>query len=257
MSELNIYPKETIDLPSEGKFYPENNPLASGQLDVFYMTAKHEDILTSSNLIAKNLVFDRLYAELIATPNVKLDDMLTGDVNALMVASRILGYGKDYKVRVSCQQCGTTQEATADLTLLENTSPSDSPAEQVGTTFVVELPVSKAKVEFKLMTRADEKYMQAELEGYKKIKDAVAPETTTFLKTIIVSINGVTDKKDIAEFANNMLVRDSHFLRDVYVNTKPDINFEFTFECENSECSNNGTARLPIGVDFFWPDIRV
>ncbi len=59
MAEYN-FPTETIDLPSGGKFYSEGSPLRSGKVDVKYMTAKEEDILTSTNLIQKGVVIDKL-----------------------------------------------------------------------------------------------------------------------------------------------------------------------------------------------------
>jgi len=251
MSTEYQFPTETIDLPSGGKFYPEGSPLASGQVDVKYMTAKEEDILTSTNLIAKNLVFDKLYESLVVTPGAKIDDMLTGDVNAVMVASRILGYGKDYEVSVNCPVCSSGESVVADLTNLKDRKATTT-TEQVGTNFVVQLPVSKATVEFRLMTRGMEKEMQKELDGYKKIQSEYVPETTTFLKFIVVSINGSKDKKSINEFVNGMLVKDSKFLREAYLDVKPDVNFEFDFTC--SSCGNTSPVRLPISTSFFWPD---
>ena len=251
MIDTSTFPKETIDLPSGGKFYPEGSPLASGQIEIFYMCAYHEDILTSTNLISKNLVFDKLYEALVATPGAKIDDMLTGDVNAIMVASRILGYGKDYDVSISCPVCSSGEVVTADLTNLKDRVPTDA-AVVAGKNFVVTLPVSKAKVEFRLMTRGMEKEMQKELDGYKKIQSEYVPETTTFLKFIIVGVNGSTDKPSINTFVNSMLVKDSKFLREAYLDVKPDINFEFDFTC--SSCGNTSAVRLPVGTNFFWPD---
>ncbi len=90
------FPTEVLSLPSKGLLYPEDSPLRSGTIDVKYMTAKEEDILTSSNLIKQGKVIDRLLESVIADPKIKVDDMLIGDKNALMVGTRILGYGKDY-----------------------------------------------------------------------------------------------------------------------------------------------------------------
>ena len=84
-------------MPSKGHFYPSDNPLSSGQVEIKYMTAKEEDILTSANLIQKGIVLDKLLQALIVSEGVNLDDVLIGDKNAIMIASRILAYGKDYK----------------------------------------------------------------------------------------------------------------------------------------------------------------
>ena len=88
------FPSEIIDLPSKGKFYPTGHPLASGQVELKYMTAKEEDILTSQNLIQKGVVLDKLIDSLIVTKNVTHEDFLIGDLNAVMVASRILEIGR-------------------------------------------------------------------------------------------------------------------------------------------------------------------
>ena len=119
MSEQKYaFPTEVLSLPSKGLLYPKDHPLSSGQIDVKYMTAKEEDILTSSNLIEKGLVIDRLLESVIADPKVKLDDMFIGDKNALMVGTRVLGYGKEYVV--SIQDPDTTLEVDHkfDLTKL-------------------------------------------------------------------------------------------------------------------------------------------
>ena len=90
--EKRQFPTEVIDLPSKGYFYPEDSPLSSGQVEIKYMTAKEEDILTSVNLIKKGLVIDMLLQSLIVDQNINYKDILIGDKNAIMVASRVLGY---------------------------------------------------------------------------------------------------------------------------------------------------------------------
>ena len=91
------FPTEMVDLPSKGYFYFDGHPLSSGKVEVKYMTAKEEDILTSTNLIEQGIVIDKLLESLIVDKNIKVDDLLIGDKNAIMIAARILGYGKDYE----------------------------------------------------------------------------------------------------------------------------------------------------------------
>ena len=66
MSELK-FPTEMVDLPSKGLFYPENHPLASGKVEMKYMTAKEEDILTNKSYIEKGIVIDKLLQSLLVT----------------------------------------------------------------------------------------------------------------------------------------------------------------------------------------------
>ena len=91
------FPTEVVDLPSKGHFYVDGHPLSSGKVEVKYMTAKEEDILTSQNLIQQGTVIDVLLQSLIVDKTININELLIGDKNAIMVAARILGYGKDYE----------------------------------------------------------------------------------------------------------------------------------------------------------------
>ncbi|SVD68714.1 uncharacterized protein METZ01_LOCUS421568, partial [marine metagenome] len=127
--EKRQFPTEVIDLPSKGHFYPEDNPLSSGQVEIKYMTAREEDILTSVNLIQKGLAIDRLLEALIVNPDINKKDILIGDKNAIMVAARVLGYGKEYVVDVE------GEEVTIDLTTLKDKETDLSKSEKGGNEF--------------------------------------------------------------------------------------------------------------------------
>lgn len=249
------YPTEVIDLPSKGMFYPEGSPLRSGQIELKYMTAKEEDILTSTNLIQKGIVLDKLMDSLIVTKGVKSSDLLIGDLNAVMVAARILGYGKDYTVDVQCPVCGQTVEQKIDLTELktENEPTADTKKE-----FTITLPTSKAEVTLKLMTRGDELDIEKEAKALKKANGDVESDATGRLRAMISAVNGDTSKGKIWTFVENMLVRDSRFLREEYRKNIPDVDFKIQIDCDcANESEKEKTMRLPIGVNFFWPDARV
>ena len=74
MAEVK-FPTEVVDLPSKGLLYPKESPLSSGKVEVKYMTAREEDILTSVNLIKKGLVVDKLLQSLIVDESVKIGDL--------------------------------------------------------------------------------------------------------------------------------------------------------------------------------------
>lgn len=245
------FPTETVDLPSKGVFYPENSPLRSGQIELFYMTAKHEDILTSPNLIQKGVVLDRLIDALIATKGVKSADLLLGDLNAVMIAARILGYGKDYEVSMNCPSCGNEVQQVVNLSDLDI---QNAPTEGSSGQFKVTLPLSKAEVVLKLLTRGDEVLIDKEVKGLKKINSDIEAEATTRLKAMIQSVNGDSNKSTIWNFVDNLLVRDARYLREQYKSIIPDINFDVEVECS---CGASDKARLPIGTSFFWPDARL
>ena len=154
------FPSEIIDLPSEGKIYSEGSPLRSGKIEIKYMTAREEDILTSQNLIKKGLVIEQLLDSLIMTPGVKTQDLYIGDKNAVMVAARILAYGPEYVVSLD-SELGGTVEHKFNLSELEYRKfPED--LNQDGNDFVFILPTGKNEIKFRLLTGKDETDMEEE-----------------------------------------------------------------------------------------------
>ena len=240
------FPTETVDLPSQGKLYSENSSLKSGKIEVKYMTAKEEDILTSQNLIKKGLVIDKLLNSLIVTEGVSTDDLLIGDKNAVMVASRILAYGGEYSVEVADPNTGETFQHTFDLTECSFKELPDD-VDYSKNEFELTLPVSKVGITFKLLTGKDETNIANELKSLAKIGQP--GEVTTRLKNVVTSVNGDTSKSVISNFVDNMLSKESLFLRDEIQRINPDINLtqEIDFGGDSTEVD------IPMTVEFFWP----
>jgi hypothetical protein len=252
------YPSEPIGLPSEGYFYDESNPLSKGIVDIKYMTAKEEDILTSQNLLKKGVVLERLLTNLIVTPGVKLDDILIGDKNALFVASRRLAYGDSYgPLKIACRGCGEESEKTIDLSSIKNNSFDFSKFKKGQNRFEFILPISKKEIVYKLLTHKDEIEVEAELEAInKKFKGGTSPEITTRLKKLIISINGNETKGAINKFVDEELsARDSLALREYIRENTPNVDMEYDFVCD--ECNHKERIDIPLTVQFFWPNIRI
>lgn len=249
------FPTEVIDLPSKGWYYKEGSQLASGKIELKYMTAKEEDILTSRNLIIKGVVFDRLLQSLIVDKNIDYSTLLTGDKNGIMIASRILAYGKDYNVKVRCKECSNTTDTVVDLTSLEEKD-VPKPEKQGENSFTFTLPNSGHILTFKLLTQKDQDEIDAELRGLAKIGSDVDSTVSTRLKYIITAVNGEEDKKRIREFVDNeFLTRDARAFREHYNSVNPDVDITFTFVCNS--CGVERSATMPIGIEFFWPDSGV
>ena len=247
------FPTEQLSLPSKGLLYPEDSPLSSGTIEVKYMTAREEDILTSTNLIEKGLVIDRLLESVIADPKVKLDDLLIGDKNALMLGTRVLGYGKEYVCTIIDPDTGLEVETSFDLTKL-STKSLDKKLIKGGNKFEFTLPISGRVLEFKLLTHKDEKEVQAELDGYKKLEqlNGVSRELTTRLKKQIISVDGETDRGEINNFVDNQfLSQDTRAYRDNLTKISPDVIFEQEY---TSQIGEPHKVNIPVGVRFFWPD---
>jgi hypothetical protein len=245
------FPVEYIDLPSEGHFYTLSSPLSSGRIQLKYMTAREEDILTNQNLIKKGVVLDELLKALIVTPNVKLDDILVGDKNAIFIAARRLAYGDEYPAKITCPKCGEENEVKINLGELKSKEFDFSKYTKGENAFSFQLPISKKTVVYRLLTHKDEGDIDAELKGLAKISKANTPEMTTRLKYSIVSIDGNSDRGVVKKFVDNMLAKDSMALRRYIRENTPDMDMTFDFTC--SACGHNERMAMPLGVDFFWP----
>lgn len=238
-------PTEQVDLPSKGKLYPSDHPLASGKVEMKYMTAKEEDILTNQNYIQKGVVIDKLLQSLIVT-DFNYNDLLIGDKNAIMVAARILSYGKDYEIQYN----GT--DITVDLTEIKEKELDLDSVEQGQREFTFALPKSGNEVTFKLLTHGDDKNIDREVEGLKKINRDSSASLSTRMKYIITSVNGDRELATIRQFVDQgLLAQDARALREEYARVQPDVEFKVYHVDEDGVGED---IDVPVTINFFWPD---
>ncbi|MDA9309718.1 hypothetical protein N9Q43_00670 [bacterium] len=243
MSEFK-FPTEEVELPSKGLIYPKDNPLSSGKVEIKYMTAKEEDILSNQSFIKKGTVLEKLLQSVIIDKDIKIDDLIVGDKNALLIATRILGYGKDYEITVK------GEDYTLDMSTLENKEFDESKFEAGKNEFTFTTPATGNVLTYNLSTGKLEKQIERELAGLKKINKENSPELTTRLKHLITSVDGSEEKKDIRDFVDNrFLARDSRAFRDYVAKEQPDVNLSYVLD-------NGEEVTIPIGLNFFWPDYK-
>ena len=242
MSE-HKFPTEEVELPSKGLVYPPEHPLSSGKVEIKYMTAKEEDILSNQSFISKGTVLDKLLNSLIVTEGVKVDDFIVGDKNAVFIVARVLGYGKEYEVTIN----GNPE--TIDLSELQNKPFNEESIPNKGVNeFSYTLESTGDVLTYKLLTGKDEKAIDRELAGLKKIDKEASPEMTTRLKHMITSVNGNEEKKHIREFVDTyLLARDARAFREHVKNTQPDVNMNYILD-------SGKEVAIPMGLTFFWPD---
>ena len=234
---------EIVELPSKGLLYPEDNPLSSGKIELKYMTAKEEDILTNQSYISNGTVLDKLLQSLIVDKSINYNDILIGDKNAILIASRVLGYGPEY----SFEYNGETHEV--NLAQLDAKSINESLFTRGKNEFSYTLPATGTEITFKLLTHGDEQKIDQEIKGLQKLKRD-AGELTTRLKHMITSIGGNTSTQDIREFVENrFLARDARAFRKYINEIQPDIDMRFYPEGVEEGVS------IPVTLNFFWPDI--
>ena len=256
------FPTEIVDLPSKGLVYPKDSALSSGKVEMKYMTAKEEDILTTQSYIKDGSVLDRLFQSLIisngdGTP-IKYVDITLGDKNAIMIAARILGYGKDYEVEIDDPtQPGTMQKEVIDLTQFESTEYDGSGQTELHKNeYEFELPQSKRKVTFQALTESKERKIKHQLEAQRKasrkLNDKTDKQLTIRLKNTIVSVDGDTEQTTINHFVENELfAADSRALRTHINKVVPDV--DLTYEFISDETGEGRDMLLPMGLGFFWP----
>jgi len=244
-----MFPTEEVTLPSKGLIYPPENPLSKGTLEMKYMTAKEEDILTNDSYIKNGTVIDKLLQSLIITP-INYNDLVVGDKNAIMIAARVLGYGKDYSFTLD------GEEQTVDLTEVNDKDLQEEHLLEKGKNeFSFMLPTIQKNITFKILTHGDEKKVDAEVKGLKKIDKKSSAEYSTRLKHMILSVEGDYERKTVRQFVDNqLLARDSRALREYIKEIQPDV--DLTFDLENAAGDVKG-VRIPIGITFFWPDTEL
>ena len=250
MAEVK-FPTEVVDLPSQGLLYPKDSPLSSGTIEIKYMTAREEDILTSANLIKKGIVVEKLLESLVVDKSIKIDDIIIGDKNAIVLATRILGYGPEYKVKVT-NQYGDQDDVTIDLSKVQ-TKDIDLSKLNRDNLYDFVTPVGKNVIKFSLLTHGDEKKVDVDVRAMDRLnKGGVSTELTTRYRYMIKSVDGKEDTKSIINFINNKFIsRDTRAFRKHLTELQPDM--DMSFEYENPDTGEKEVTPIPMGIGFFYP----
>jgi len=251
-----VSPTEFVELPSKGIGYSEDHPL-SGQdvIEIRFMTAKDEDILTSETLLKKGIALERLLENIIVDKTVDPKTMLIGDRNAVIIAARASGYGSLYQTKTTCPKCGTGAEISFDLSEPKiqelNYEELEFLTRNEAGNFIITLPQTQFSVEVRLLTGKDEQYLTQLAQSKKKNKLGDSVMTDQY-KMMIVSVEGVTDKPTLGKFIELMPASDSRFLRKAYKTIIPNIRITEDFSC--TSCGHEQELEVSFGADFFWPD---
>ena len=252
-----MIPTEFVELPSGGRFYPEGHPLhGQDNIEIKQMTAKEEDMLTSRTLLKKGVALDRVLDSVIMNKAINVDNLLVGDKNAIIISTRVSGYGSDYTTNITCPNCTANQEYTFDLNDANVYGGSDSNEDISLTfnedgTFTTRLPRTNLNVSFRLLTGADEKSILAQMENARKRK---RPEQniTLQLRSMITDVENNDTSEAINYLIDNIPSIDARHLRLAYKIASPNIDLTQHFNC--SECGHEQQMEVPLTADFFWPD---
>lgn len=248
------FPTEVIELPSQGKSYMEGHPLSKGTVEIKYMTAKEEDILASQNLIRKGVVLDKLFESVVVEDGLDIGDIFVGDKNAILLATRILGYGADYEIEITDPSTLELQKVTIDLSKVQ-TKDIDFSKLNSDNLYEFELPTLKKNIKFKLLTHKDEIDINKDIQAMQRLSgkgDIPSQDVSTRLRYMIQEVDGNTDRGFINNFVkNNLLARDSRALRNYVRELSPDL--DLTFQFTSDITGDTEALDIPFGTGFFYP----
>ena len=252
-----VAPTEFVELPSKGIGYIEGHPLhGKDTIEIKYMTAKDEEILSSTTLLKKGLAIERYLQNIILDKNIKPSDLFIGDRNAIIIASRISGYGAIYETRIQCPACGKGSRFDFDLTdktfIYSEEDENLSLTSNGDGTFSTIMPFTKFNIVFKLLLGSDEVEIASQIA--KKKGDYDSPLMDQY-KRMIISIEGHKDREVINKYVNNMPTLDTRHLRACYRSAAPDVKIVQDYNCPS--CGHEQGMEVPFGADFFWPDGQV
>ena len=247
------FPTEVLDLPSKGLVYPKENPLSSGRITIKYMTAKEEDILSNQNLIKKGIVLDKLFESVVVEPGVNPNDIYIGDKNAILLATRILGYGADYEIEMTDPFTLEKQAVTINLGKVQ-TKDIDTEILSSDNLYKFTLPSNGKEIEFKLLTHGDEQEITKETQALEKLNKNSSSQfdVTTRLKYMIKSVEGNTDRGFINKWVyNSFLAKDTKAFRKHVKEMSPDM--DLTFQFTSQITGETEALDIPFGINFFYP----
>ena len=256
-SPLNfVTPTEFVELPSRGQSYPEGHPLHNEEtIEIKFMTAKDEDILTSQTLLKKGIAIDRFLENIIIDKSIDLNSLLIGDKNAILVAARASGFGHNYEAIVPCYNCGTKNLLMFNLQnpkFIGQLADEQEIISKVSTgIYSTTMPLSKFVVNFRLMNSGDENYLANEVK--KGVENRDESLLTGQFKRLIKSIEGYDDQSIIDQYVENMPTVDSRHFKMCLKAATPNIEIKEKMTCK--KCGESREVDVPFGTSFFWPDL--
>jgi len=251
-----VTPTEFVDLPSQGKYYPQGHPLHNQEtIEIRFMTAKDEDILTSRTLLKKGLALDRLISNIIVDKNIDAGSLLLGDRNAIIIAARSSAYGHTYRTNVPCPACGETSKHNFNLLKPKIYHGDDHGEHDVaacgGGQYDITLPYSKLVVRVRMLNGADEVMLVRHIQKQNKKKE-VDSTLSSQMRAYIVSVNEYDDPAVVSHVVKNITASETRYLRNAYQALSPDLKISNDFECPS--CGHEQELEVPFNADFFWPD---
>ena len=230
-------PHDVVPLPSQGVFYKNKK----NSLKVGYLTASDENILMAGG---KDMTLNLLRAK-IYEPGLKPEELLEGDIEAILVFLRNTAFGPTIELNLTDPKSGKKFTATERLDELNIKKGIEPDADG---TFSINLENSGANVKLKPLTFGETTEISNMTETYPQGR--IAPVGTWRLQKEIVSVNGLTDKGEIHKFIEAMPLADSKQIKKFMNENEPRLDMNRVIIAPSGE---KLSVNIGFGVDFFRP----
>jgi len=229
-------PHDMVPLPSGGVFYKNKKQ----SIKVGYLTAMDENILLGGGDIATNLLRNKIYE-----PDFKVDDMLEGDIEAILIFLRNTSFGPEITVTLTdpkTQKEFKVNFMLDELPLIKGQEPNEDG------TFTITLPKTQSTIKLKPLTYGETNQIDKVLESYPQGR--VKPKVTMRLQKEIVELNGSKDLSEIAKFVEQLPISDSKFIKKFMAENEPRLDLR---KIATTPSGDKLTVNVSFGVDFFRP----
>lgn len=230
-------PHDVVPLPSGGVFYKNKKK----SLKVGYLTASDENILMAGgNDLTTNLLRSKIYE-----PDIRIEDLMEGDVEAILLFLRNTSFGPEMTLNVTDPSTQKTFQTTVrldELPIIKGTDPNDDG------TYTLQLPKTQSTVKIKPLNYGELNELARLGETYPIGR--VVPKVTWKLQKEIVELDGSTDKAQIAKFVEQMPIMDSKYIKKFLDENEPKLDLKKIVITPSGE---KLTVNVGFGVDFFRP----
>jgi hypothetical protein len=230
-------PHDVVPLPSGGVFYKNKKK----SIKVGYLTASDENILMAGGLdITTNLLRNKIYE-----PDLRIEDMIEGDVESILVFLRNTAFGPEMDLNLIDPVTKKPFKTTVildELNVIKGQTPNEDG------TFTTILPKSNSTIKLKPLNYGEITEISRLESTYPQGR--VVPKITWRLQKEIVEVNGNTDKSEISKFVEQMPIADSKYIRQFMNENEPRLDMSRVVSTPSGE---KMTVNVGFGVDFFRP----
>lgn len=237
-------PHDVVTLPTGGIFYRSKKK----SVKIGYLTAADENTMISilgSNTTTSQLIMNLVRNKMYET-DIKPDELLEGDIEAILIFLRNTSFGPEYNVNVMDPTTNKMFPVSIILDEIDIKKSEVKPDENG--VFSTILPKSNVGVKLRPLSYGDLIELDKMAESYPQGR--TVPRVTWRLNKQVVEINGNSDRNYIAQFIETMPIMDSKYIRKFMIENEPRLDLTRQVIAPSGEKVN---VDINFGVEFFRP----